>query len=234
MQKIIVLIGFCFLFACGNENTSEKLIVKGTIKGLKKGSVYLKKAQDSILVTVDSLEINGSSSFELSTTIEEPEIFFLYLNKNTNEESRISFFGNQGITQVNTSLKSFVFDAKIKGSKQQDVLNEYNAMITKFNNQSLDLLKENFDAAKAKDTALISKTEKMYNSIEKRKYLYTTNFAINNKDSEASPYIAITQLYNANVKLLDTVNVSLTPKVKASKYGKKLQSFIDRIKEEEK
>ena len=55
---------------------------------------------------------------------------------------------------------------------------------------------------------------------------------MNHKDSEVSPYLALTQIYDANVKWLDTINNSLTPKVKASKYGKELQRFIDDIKNE--
>lgn len=233
MQKLIVLACLCFLFSCGNETTSDKLIVKGNIKGLKKGTVYLKKAKDSLLITVDSLKIDGNSQFELESDIVEPELFFLYLDKNDNVNNRISFFGNKGITEINTTLKNFVFDAKVTGSKQQAVLNEYRLVLSKFNNQNLDLIKENFDAAKAQDTALVLKTEKAYKNMERRKYLYTVNFAINNKDNEVAPYLALTELYNANIKLLDTVNNSLTPNIKASLYGKALQRFVDKIKQEE-
>ena len=106
-------------------------------------------------------------------------------------------------------------------------------MMSKFNNKDLDLYKENFDAWKDNDSVLAEKTIDERNNLLKRKYLYTVNFAINNKDSEVSPYLAITEIYNANIKLLDTINNSLTPKVKASKYGKELQIFIDEIKAEE-
>jgi len=40
-------------------------------------------------------------------------------------------------------------------------------------------------------------------------------------------------LYNANTKLLDTVNNSLSEKVKASKYGVELNTFIKNIKKTE-
>jgi len=103
----------------------------------------------------------------------------------------------------------------------------------KFNNKNLDLIKDNLNAKIGKDSLAIANSERQLNSLTKRKYLYTTNFAINNKDSEVAPYLALTELYNANIKLLDTVNTSLSPKVKDSKYGKELQRFIDRIKKEE-
>ena len=105
--------------------------------------------------------------------------------------------------------------------------------MSKFINRNLELIKENFEAYKANDTALADKTRKMHEGLEKRKYLYTVNFAINNKDSEVAPYLALTELYNANIKLLDTINNSLTPKIKSSLYGEKLQAFVEKIKAEE-
>ena len=232
MQKLLVLFSLCFLFSCGDE-ASDKLIVKGNIKGLKKGTVYLKKANDTTLVTIDSMVVNGNSNFQLQSAIESPEIYYLYLDKNDNEDNRIVFFGDQGVTEINTTLKRFYYDAKIKGSKQQEVFEEYLDIAAKFNNKNLELVKESFDAIKQNDTALINKTEKTYKNLEKRKYLYTVNFAINNRDSEVAPYLALTELYNANIKFLDMVNDTLTSKIKVSIYGKELQRFIDKIKKEE-
>lgn len=232
MQKLLVLFSLLFIFSCGTDN--DKLIVKGNIKGLKKGTLYLKKAKDSVLVAIDSTVINGEAQFQLEAPVGVPELYFIYLDKNDNEDERISFFADKGITEINTTLDNFAFGAKIKGSKQQDVLEDYLKMMSKFNNRNLELIKENFEAYKANDTALADKTRKMHEGLEKRKYLYTVNFAINNKDSEVAPYLALTELYNANIKLLDTINNSLTPEIKTSLYGKKLQVFVDKIKVEEK
>ncbi|MDG1714067.1 DUF4369 domain-containing protein [Lacinutrix sp.] len=232
MQKLLILLSVCFLFSCGNE-TSDTLIVKGTIKGLKKGTVYLKKANDSTLAIIDSMLVGKDSNFRLQTTIESPEVFYLSLDKNDSDENRITFFGDKGITEINTTLKQFTYDAEIKGSKQQETLEEYLSMNSKFKNKNLELIKESFEALKDNDTALINQTEKTYKNLEKRKYLYTVNFAISNNDSEVAPYLALTELYNANIKFLDIVNDTLTPRVKASNYGKELQRFIDKIKKEE-
>jgi len=232
MQKLLILLSVCFLFSCGNK-TSDTLIVKGAIKGLKKGTVYLKKANDSTLAIIDSILVGKDSNFRLQTTIESPEVFYLSLDKNDSDENRITFFGDKGITEINTTLKQFTYDAEIKGSKQQETLEEYLSMNSKFKNKNLELIKESFEALKDNDTALINQTEKTYKNLEKRKYLYTVNFAISNNDSEVAPYLALTELYNANIKFLDIVNDTLTPRVKASNYGKELQRFIDKIKKEE-
>jgi hypothetical protein len=67
----------------------------------------------------------------------------------------------------------------------------------------------------------------------KKRYLYTTNFSVNNGKSEVAPYLALTELFDANISLLDTVNNSLSNKVKKSIYGQKLENFIKNIKENE-
>ncbi|WP_100615489.1 DUF4369 domain-containing protein [Confluentibacter citreus] len=231
MKKGLLLVLLVFIVSCAKE--TPDLIVKGTVKGLKKGTIYLKKEQDTAIVTVDSVIINGIPDFELHSNIESPEIFFLYLDKNSSEDDRIPFFADKGITEINTTMKNFVFDAKINGSEQQKVWEKYKLMATKFNERNLDLIKEDLESQQAGDTSKLNRIQKDYDNNLKRRYLYTVNFAINNKDSEVAPYLALTEIYNAKISLLDTINKSLTPKVKASKYGVELQKFVDQIKLEE-
>ena len=231
MKKIIALLLLVSIFSCGSD--SDKLTVKGNIKGLKKGTVYLKKVSDTILVTVDSVSVNGDSEFTLQSDISEPEMFYLYLNKNTKVDDRISFFADKGLTEINSTLKNFAYDAKIKGSKQHETLEEYLTMIGKFTDRNLDLTKELFEAARDNDTIKQHKTQLAINSFVKRKYLYTANFAVTHNDSEVAPYLALSEIYDANVKYLDTINKVLTPKIKASKYGKQLDKYIADIKKSE-
>jgi len=231
MKKIIILLIVFSVLSCNKKEEQHDLTVKINIIGLKKGTAYLKKANDTALIIVDSLAINGNSVFELHSNIGSPEMYYLFLDKNNDEERNIPFFASKGITQISTTLKNFELDAKITGSDQQKILEDYNKMIRQFNGRNLELIKENFEAQIDLDTAKISAIKTESDNLLKRKYLYTVNFAMNNKDSEVAPYLALSEIYDANVKWLDTINNSLTPEIKASKYGKDLQVFIDKIKE---
>lgn len=231
MKNILFLFAALILASCAKEQ--HDLTVKASIKGLKKGTVYLKKVIDTALVTVDSITINGNPEFELYSDLQSPEVFFLYLDKNSSEKDRIPFFADKGITEINTTLKNFVFDAKINGSPQQKTWDDYKLMMSRFNEQNLNLIKENLEAKQKNDTSILNNIQGQFDNLLKRKYLYTVNFALNNKNSEVAPYLALTEIYNAQVKYLDTINNSLTPEVKTSKYGKELQSFIDDIKSKE-
>ncbi|MFD0991386.1 DUF4369 domain-containing protein [Mariniflexile jejuense] len=232
MKKISYLLFALLIIACSKDQGN--LTVKVNVKGLKKGVLHLKKVKNDNLITVDTVAINGISEVELHANLESPEMFYLFLDKNSSEKDRIMFFADKGITEINTSLKNFGFDAKINGAPQQKTFEEYKLMISRFNEQNLDLIKEDFEAKKKGDTVKSNQVIKKSESNLKRRYLFTVNFALNNKDSEIAPYLALTEIYDANIKLLDTINKSLTPKVKASKYGKELQLYVDKIKKAEK
>lgn len=230
MKKLSLLVVLVCIMSCGKDDSNFTL--KGNVKGLMKGTVFLQKIQDSSLVTIDSMVINGTSEFELHTNLDSPEVLYLKLHKQDNVENMMSFFADKGVTEITSTNKNFLFDAKIKGSKQQKKLEEYLVMMSRFQDQNLDLIKENFDAQKNQDSTKLNASIKNYNNHIKRKYLYTVNFAINNKDSEVAPYLALTQIYDANLKYLDTINSSLAPSIKTSKYGKELQEFINKRKSE--
>lgn len=231
MKKLLsCVILVTLLFSCTSDKKGN-MLVNGTIDGLKKGTVYLQKMKDTVLVSVDSVEINGDGKFILSDDVESPEIYFISLDKMQSEI--ISFFGEPKEISITSKVEKFATSAKITGSENQLKLDEHNEMAKKFTGKQLDLFKEKFDAQKANDTALLSKLLKEEKNLIKRKYYYTTNFAVTHSDFETAPYLALTELYNANVKLLDTINNSLTAKIKKSKYGLQLDKFIKEIKQNE-
>jgi len=231
MKKLIpLLLALISLVACKTEK-KNLMLVQGEIKNLKKGTLYLQKMKDTIAVVVDSIALDGVNTFTLSDEVESPELYFLSLDKSPGKQ--ISFFGEEGTITINTKLEKFRFGATINGLKNQELLDEYNEMKSKFSNKRLDLIKADFETKKFGDSVKIDSIENLINGLIKRRYYYTTNFAIIHADNEVAPYLALTELFDANIKLLDTVNNSLTPKIKASKYGKELENFIAEIKSKE-
>jgi succinate dehydrogenase flavin-adding protein (antitoxin of CptAB toxin-antitoxin module) len=219
------------IFSCGTQEPD--LTVTGTIKGLKKGTLYLQKFQDSALVSMDSILVNGEEPFEFRSELDEPEVLFLTLDNNSPTEHRISFFADKGITEIHTNLKRYAFDAKINGSVQQEKFEEYNRIKSKFNNQRLELIKSRFEAQKSEDDSMLRVVEADFDNLTKRRYLYTVNFALNNKDSEVAPFVALTEIYDANIKFLDTIYNSLDNDIANSKYGKELEAHINDRRQEE-
>lgn len=229
MKKLLVVFCVAILFAACGGNKKGSMLVTGEVKGLKKGTLYLKKLKDTAFVAIDSVKLDGVGVFNLSDELESPEIYHLNLNKDP--KKTILFFGDKGTITINTQLDKFNYRADIKGLKNQDLLDEYSEVAQRFNNQRLDLIKAEFEVKN--DSLKRDSIVKLAKGLVKRRYLYTTQFAVSNADNVIAPYIALTELADANIKLLDTINNSLTKEVKQTKYGKKLQKFIDDIKENE-
>lgn len=227
MKKLLALFVVLLVFtACNNKETN--LVVSGNIEGLKKGTLYLQKIEDTILINVDSLVIKGDSRFVLEDYISSPQIMYLYLDKidNTDYGDRIEFFAEEGEIIINTTLKNFDLDAKIAGSANQEKLIEFRQIMKRFNDSNLDLIQKNFEAQRDDNEELIVETNRDYDRLLKRKYLYTVNFAVNNKDLEIAPYLALSEVFDANIKYLDTIYNVLTPEVQKSMYGKELKNYL--------
>lgn len=206
--------------------------LSGTVKGLKKGTLYLQKIIDSSLTTLDSLEVKGKGDFLFEITVENPEIFYLYLKKEDNNtiNDRITFFGEPGNITINTSWNTFDANAKIEGSKSTKKLKEYRNMLSEFNKKSLIYASIVNNSKTEYTVKALDSIQQLYNKNIVNSYRYTINFALNNTDSYAVPYIAVTEIPDANVKYLDSIHKSLIPAVANSTYGKKLKAHIEAVK----
>lgn len=229
MKKVLFAALLIIVISSCKSDAENTMFVKGKIKGLKKGTLYLQKKTDSITFTVDSITVNGTNEFILQDIIESPEIYYLSLK---NSDKVIPFFGEKDTIMIHSVLDKFEIKAVITGSENQNILNGYNELNSRFNDQNLDLIKEKFDARISGNQDSVLLVEEKMLRLLRRRYIVTINYAINNADYEVAPYIALTEIYDANIKMLDTINNSLSKKVKKSKYGMLLQEYIEVRKEQ--
>ncbi|WP_299524397.1 DUF4369 domain-containing protein [Winogradskyella sp.] len=236
MRKFNTCLSLIFLIfisvSCDKEKEAN-FTLNGQIKGLKKGVVYLQKEGDSSIVDLDSVAINGEPKFTLKTKLEEPLLLYLKLFKNDGEEHYIPFFADTGYTEIKSSLKRFNYDAVIKGSEEQDLLNEYTKVVSRYNDQNLSIIKARLLAQKDNDSMVVDSLNSVSAALLKRKYSYTIQFALNNKDNVIAPYLALYEIPSANPIYIDSVYNGLNDDVKNSFYGKKLGEFIESRKTEE-
>ena len=232
MKKLLVL-SFAILIAACSTKKEGNMIVNGQIKGLKKGTLYLQKIdRDTILKTIDSVSVLGSDQFTLTANVDEPEMYYLTFDGNTTNKY-ITFFAEKGNINITDDVSKFGLNPVITGSKNQDILNNYTKISRRFNEQNLDLIQRKFYAQKSNNKDSVDIITKEYEILLRRRYMVTVNFALNNKDNHVGPYIALTELVNANVKWLDTINKSLSVDIKNSIYGKKLNQFVIDVKKAE-
>lgn len=225
MKKPLLILSSILVIGCSSNKDS--MTVSGNVDGLMKGTLYLQAQRDSLLVNLDSINLRGDGNFKLSTDVIEPDIFYLYLDIQDGDSLNdiITFFGNKGDIQINTRLSTFDSSFEISGSENSDLLNEYNSIIRKYNMQNLDLLEIFYNAQIENNQTRIDSVNSELENLIRKKYLYTLNFSITNSENEISPYIAVSQIPDANLDLLRKVYDTLPKRIKESKYGKILKEI---------
>tara|TARA_Y100000768_G_C23920583_1_gene654722 strand:- start:608 stop:1282 length:675 start_codon:yes stop_codon:yes gene_type:complete len=224
-MKLYYILFLLFIIGCVDE--SQKSTINLDVKGLKKGTLVLKKLSDSSFVKLDSFIVNSGDKINFSVLLDQPEMLFIDLKLNEGSDIKtLNFFAEKSKMDIVTNLENFGYELVVKGSKNDSIYRNYISLNKKFNDQKLDLFKRSFEKSKSNDLDSLKIIEDLVVNINKRQFLHNANFAVRNSEFELSPYIAVTDLYESK-KILDTVYKSLSARIKNSKYAKQLKSIID-------
>ena len=219
---LVIVFTFC------STPVKKSMLVTGKVEGLRKGKLYLQKMEDSLIVNIDSIYINGQESFQLGDEISSAQFYLLGLSVDDSIYEKIAFFGEKGEIKINTLLRTFGSSAKVEGSTNQALWEEYQGIMRRFNNLNLDNYKSYVND---QDSLTVEqrneRLEQANQKLLKRKYLYALNFAMNNSDREVAAYIGTYEVNNAVPVLLDSLYRKLSPEVKSSKYGQEFKEQLD-------
>jgi hypothetical protein len=234
MKKIVLFLFLAALsVACNkNDHGDANLHITGTVKGLKQGKLYIKKIVDTSLVTLDSIIIKGQSDFESHLKLESPEMLYLVLDRGQTEslDDKLPFFAEPGEMTINTTNERFYADAKVTGSENHKLYEDFLKIRRRFTDQRMNLVEKANDNA---NVALLDSIDRQMKTLEDKRYLYTAQFALNNSKHEIAPYLAMSEIPNINFRYLDTIHKSMTPEIAKSRYGKMLTDYVKERQKEE-
>ncbi len=235
-KTFFALVALVVLVSCGKEDNhgDANVHIAGSIKGFKKGRLFIKKYNDTAFVNIDTINIDGVSDFESHLKLDSPQMLYLVIDRVSTEsvDEELPFFAEPGNIKITTSKDEFFAKAKITGSENQKVYEEFKTVKNKFVNENLDLTKLSYEAGTniQKQDSIAAKSDQL----KKRRYLHTANFALNHADKEVGPFIALSEIAgDINLKYLDTIQKSMTPQVAKSMYGKMLTEVIAERKKAE-
>jgi len=229
MKRFVFAGALTWLLVSCSGDSARDLIVEGKVDGLRKGTLYLQQVQDTSLITLDSMAVGDEGEFHLQGEIDGPDLFYLYLDKADNNaiNDRIVFFAGPGIVQINTRWNAFEGEAEIEGTELQEQYRDYRNNQSRFHVQELEVAHAMTALNLPADSVALDSLQKVSDRIALRSYLYALNFALNNKSSYLAPFVAYTEVADANPKYLDSIYKALDPEVAESKYGKKLKELLE-------
>lgn len=229
MRTILLALFTTILLVACAKSKEEMMVVSGSIDGLKKGTLYLQKIEDSALVTLDSLQLRGSGDFTFEYDLESPEVFYLYLKKADNNDinDRITFFGEKGSIAINTTWNGFDSDVSLTGSQTHQKYLEFQEILTGFNKKDIELVQ----LSNTLDSTKLDSLQELADDNLRRRYVYIINFALNNPNSPVSPYVVLNHALDANPKYLDSVSKKMSDEVANTKYGKMLKEYTEGLQQ---
>src|SRR6187402_1477714 len=156
-NSINAFVALLLLGSCNKNESKTNLNITGNVKGLKDGTLYIQRYADSALVAIDSIKIDGNSAFESNIDLKSPEMLYLYLDRGvTNSlDNNIMFFAEPGTINIETNLDSFITSAKVTGSKNHELYEQYKKINSRFTEENLTLIEKKFKALKSNNTKAI-------------------------------------------------------------------------------
>lgn len=232
MKKILIALAtLTTILSCTkktDESTDYNLTITGNIDGLKQGKLYFQKEIDSSLVTIDSVIVDGDSKFIKKFKIDSPELMFLNIERNNsnNIDNSLVFFAEPGEMNINTTLQQFYYNAKISGSQNHDLYEQYRQIVGRYTNENTKLIGLNVLALKENNTTRVDSIQKAADKLLAQRYLAVANFVKNNPNKEIAALLIVDEIPYISKPLLDTITKNITPEVYNSKYGKELTKLL--------
>ena len=122
------------LFIIGCVDNSQKSTINLDVKGLKKGTLVLKKLSDSSFVKLDSFIVNSGDKINFSVLLDQPEMLFIDLKLNEGSDIKtLNFFAEKSKMDIVTNLENFGYELVVKGSKNDSIYRNYILLNKKFN-----------------------------------------------------------------------------------------------------
>jgi hypothetical protein len=227
MKKILFVLSIIGILSSCSEDKDSNFTLKGNVEGMRKGMVYLKQDINGQLVTIDSLFLKGTDAFEFKGNIESPEVLFLTTSRRNSSTLPIFIEKSEIIIDADVSD---ILSANITGSENQELLDQFNKIVGRFNMRKNELYVEGLNANNKEHFITLQTISNKYERNEIKKTKYILNFAVSNGEKEISPYIALNYLSSSDITVLDTINKSMSSEVKNSKYGKELNELVTQIK----
>jgi hypothetical protein len=230
MKKLLLAFAaLAVVYSCNKEDHGDaNLHLTGTVKGLSQGKIYIQRVIDTTLVAMDTIVIKGKSDFESHLKIDSPEMLYLFLDRGqTNSiDNNLPFFAEPGNMRIETTNDEFFAKAQITGSKNHKLYEDFTKMKSRFTGQNAELIKKNLEGSMKGNVAQLDSVALEQEKLLKRRYLYTVNYALNHAKYDIGPYLALSEIYDANVKYLDTIAKAMSPQVAKSHYGKMLTKYV--------
>ncbi len=223
MKNLVLLFVCVMTLAVGCRNNSTEYTITGDITGVDTGKVYLVKAEEGKVVTLDTTDLKkGKFKFEGEAGM--PELHYLRLN---DHQYFAQFFLENAAIHV-AAYKDSLQASKVTGSPTTDIFNNYVEELNKMGKKMNQYRQEYAQASAKGDQQEIDRIKADIQAVSDNMMVYAKNFVRENNHSVVAPFITLSQLANQlSYEDLKALADTISPDLKESVYTKQLHEILD-------
>ena len=226
MKKFILIFTILItILSCDSD--SNEYVLNGTIDGVKDGMlVTLKRFENNKPITVDTTQVE-QGSFTFKGNVETPDIYALYIQ---NVRGNLPFILENKKLNF-TMYKDSLAVSKIKGSKENDVAQEFMNGTMKIRKEAMSLKNELRQAQKDRDTVFMSSYNDKMNDLKEKNTQYTIDYIKENNTQIFGALLLENLLLNKaiSVKEINEINETFSQNIHDSPPGKRINEKLSSI-----
>ncbi|MEI6683598.1 MAG: TlpA disulfide reductase family protein [Bacteroidota bacterium] len=224
MKKIafFLLIGIALVSCTGNK---DKFTIKGVIKGVDTGMIFLQKYDADHWVNVDSAKL-AKGEFTFTGKVEMAEMWHIAMAE---KQVYIPVFVENSKIDVKIYVDS-LDKSTVKGSATHDIYQKYLASNDILNKKMDDVNSAYKKAKDTHDTVGMKRADSLSNELDKEMKKQLVDFVKTNNKTVVSPYLVMRNSWQFELPDLEEVVSAMDTSLKSSQYVQVLKKRVDVLK----
>jgi peroxiredoxin len=213
MKRMLFLVLIAAAIVSCNPTAKNEFTISGSVDTVFDSWVYLQKRLEGPFTSVDSVKLSNGS-FTFTGTIDYPELYYIRISET---KSRVSCFLEPGKINIEVDIEDSK-KTKITGSQSHEEYKIYMDSLEVY----YAMLRENYslytEAEEDGDTELAAYYDSLITDTDNQRFDFVKGFVFGNKNSPVVPYLLYRNLYNYEIKELDSAVTVLDTSLNASPY----------------
>ena len=218
----ILLVGIILASCAGNK---DQYTIKGVIKGVDTGRVFLQKFDSDHWTNIDSVKL-AKGEFTFTGKIGMAEMWHIAMAE---KQIYVPVFVENSKIEVQIYADS-LDKSSVKGSATQDVYQQYLTLNDAINKKMDDVNSAYKKARETHDTVAMKRADSVSNELDKEMKKQLVNFVKTNNKTVVSPYLVVRNSWQFELADLEDVVKTMDTSLNNSQYTQVLKKRVDVLK----
>ena len=225
MKKFAFILLVGVILASCMPGSKDQYTIKGVIKGVDTGRVFLQKFDSDHWTNIDSVKL-AKGEFTFTGKIGMAEMWHIAMAE---KQIYVPVFVENSKIEVQIYADSLE-KSSVKGSASQDIYQQYLTLNDAINKKMDDVNSAYKKARETHDTVAMKRADSVSNELDKEMKKQLVNFVKTNNKTVVSPYLVVRNSWQFELSDLEDVVKTMDTSLNNSQYLQVLKKRVDVLK----